>query len=444
MNTTIEILELPISPTYARHWSVKDGIREIVANALDTHSEISVNLRDNTLKVRNSIGSLTRKNFVMGGTEKEGKDTIGQFGEGLKVGAMVLCRNGRKVSGRTGDFTFEFFMRYSEKWESEILNIQIQHTNHQEGTEVCVSPVTQQEMDEIKSIFLFMQGRKPVKSSVVDNIEGEIYSKGHGEIFCHGIKISDDYFAGTELSFNLFGLKLNRDRTIFSEWEINNKLGPIITSIDEDKDTIKQLFTMLMKHPKAATIWNLIKPRNTQIWDEIIRESYEKKKGAQFAIAKSDIEIRTLREWGFNPIPCSNDYMANFLVKSFGILTPDKALGNAAEYVISKNLTTKELETLNKSKSYALSILEKAYGYWEIKEIKNTKIWVFESRLNETDESNVGVAKGDTIGIRRSQFKKSKSLIGTLIHEYIHIISGAEDNSRHFEDELQKVLEALI
>src|SRR5436190_3443673 len=137
----METLELAVSPKYANHWELMDGLREIVANAIDESgrkkSEIQVTLKGHELMVYNKVGELEKQNFVMGGGDKEaGGSTIGQFGEGLKVGAMVIARNNRNVWGISGSMKFTFRVSFSDKWNSDILFIDIENKVFESGTKV--------------------------------------------------------------------------------------------------------------------------------------------------------------------------------------------------------------------------------------------------------------------------------------------------------------------
>lgn len=438
-----EILELPISPKYARHWDTTDGLREIVANALDTHTKVSMNLDGNTLIIHNESGELTRSNFVMGGTEKEGTNTIGQFGEGLKVGAMVLCRVGKVVRGQSGDFRFTFKMEFSEKWDSEILNIRLETVPFQEGTTVEVFPIEREEYRNLRDIFLFTHDNRILK---VKTSRGEIYSGGHGEIYCHGIRISDDYFKGSTLSFNFFGLKLNRDRTIFNDWEIRSIVGEIIPQIT-DSVVAEEIFLMLLRHEKMQSVGLYDNPKNKHVWMDAARKHFELKKGAPLGLAKSDIEIRLLKEWGFNPIPCANTYFSDWLHNTLGIKMASEALGHAAEYdIVPENkLTYLERKNLATAQSYARSIIRKSFDY----DPKKTKIWVFSKRMDtEADSASIhtGVykTKDDSIGIRQSQLDSVKKATLTLVHEYVHAVSGYDDNTRGFEISLEQVIGSFL
>ena len=56
------------------------------------------------LHLMNKYTSLHRRILLLGYSKKSPKrEVIGQFGEGLKIGALALVREGRVVSMETGD-----------------------------------------------------------------------------------------------------------------------------------------------------------------------------------------------------------------------------------------------------------------------------------------------------------------------------------------------------
>ncbi len=58
----------------------------------------------NRLELVNKFTSLHKRVLLLGFSKKSQKrEVIGQFGEGLKIGALALARQGRVVSMETGE-----------------------------------------------------------------------------------------------------------------------------------------------------------------------------------------------------------------------------------------------------------------------------------------------------------------------------------------------------
>ena len=106
---------LNLSPRYAPDWTAWEVAREIICNAIDASPEdFRVTPHgDNQLKVWTPTVPDLCELFVIGqGSKSPGGSTIGQFGEGLKMAALVATRTegGRfrvKLPGQDVRFMFD-------------------------------------------------------------------------------------------------------------------------------------------------------------------------------------------------------------------------------------------------------------------------------------------------------------------------------------------------
>ncbi len=86
-------IQLSIKTDYLPNWGLWEGIRELIQNGRDAEIEMdapmSVDYKFDrqTLVIKNSGAALTQEALLLGHTTKVGRsDTIGKFGEGLKLG----------------------------------------------------------------------------------------------------------------------------------------------------------------------------------------------------------------------------------------------------------------------------------------------------------------------------------------------------------------------
>lgn len=438
-----EILELPVSTKYAKSWNVGDALREIMANAIDEaarkNSQIGLRYEAGELLITNEIGELKRENFVMGGTDKEDKTTIGQFGEGLKVGAMVLLRNGRQIRGESGSMGFAFHLTHSKKWNSEIMEIELSDIPFQKGTRVFVHEIKFQEAQDLKKKFLCFRKVEPILSTK----EGSVYD-GEGELFTHGVLIHKDWARVKKnpqysLTFNLANVELNRDRSIFSDWRVVREIGELIYQAG-DESTITKLMHFWLHHEKMddLTPYNHPTKETIPIWQKVIKTMFRTFNNDKFAVAASEMEMRILREWGYNAIFGPSGFRA---ACEQVFLFPDakEALGKAGEYVIAKDINSWEQRNLTKAEDFAKAVISKIPG---IHAIEHRPAFVFIKRLDEAPDSkepvHLGVYKDGTIGIRRSQLIKEWDAKQTMLHEYVHSVFGHSDNTRDFENDLER------
>ena len=95
--------ELPLTPNYVRDWDFGMAVRELIQNGLgqqsvDAKSLFSVDYDPDTqkLKFTNARSRLKVNTLLLGRSSKSNdEDTVGQFGEGYKIAALVLNRLGK-------------------------------------------------------------------------------------------------------------------------------------------------------------------------------------------------------------------------------------------------------------------------------------------------------------------------------------------------------------
>lgn len=86
-------INYPISINYMSHWSLKEAIRELLQNAIDTGG-YTIESTDNGLVITNEVTNTFNLDnlLLLGETTKAASNTIGKFGEGFKLALLVLAR----------------------------------------------------------------------------------------------------------------------------------------------------------------------------------------------------------------------------------------------------------------------------------------------------------------------------------------------------------------
>ena len=77
-----------------------------------------IEFKDRTLTFRNA-GTISKKNLLLGGTDKPeaGAQTVGKFGEGLKLAIIALCRLGKTVTIFTAGEKWRFEFRPADDYQ---------------------------------------------------------------------------------------------------------------------------------------------------------------------------------------------------------------------------------------------------------------------------------------------------------------------------------------
>ena len=123
--------ELTLTPNYVSDWTFNDAIRELIQNGtdqevLDNENHFSIEYDDErqVLQLKNSKSVLKINTLLLGRSSKAGNDdTVGQFGEGYKIAALVLNRIGKTftVLNNEKNEIWESRFKNSEKWLEKIL-----------------------------------------------------------------------------------------------------------------------------------------------------------------------------------------------------------------------------------------------------------------------------------------------------------------------------------
>lgn len=133
----MQTIVLPISPAYIDHWTLAQGIKELVSNCCDSVNRQrdlmefeGVEREDGTvdLTIGNKIidGKLEPRHLVLGVSENRNKETaIGQFGEGMKLAFITLLRNGIHTFVENDDERWMVSLTRDETFGTELPHIHI-------------------------------------------------------------------------------------------------------------------------------------------------------------------------------------------------------------------------------------------------------------------------------------------------------------------------------
>lgn len=257
--------ELTLVKNYASNWDLQDALREIIQNAIDQEQqvednkmEISYNEATEELFVSNKKSVLNKKMLLLGYTSKKNdSETIGQFGEGLKLALLILNRLGKEVIiynyGAKEVWTSKFVKTRRYEGE-ELLTIFVDtgalfsHFPDNDLT-IKIAGISKQDYLDLQARTLLLQ----------EDLGECIYSdygrillnpKYQGEIFVNGLYVSNVYNMKYGYDIKPQYLKIGRDRNLLNEfdicsvttnmWKISNR-PEIKDLVHEDKKDISNL-----------------------------------------------------------------------------------------------------------------------------------------------------------------------------------------------------------
>jgi hypothetical protein len=230
--------ELSLSPDYVPHWNLQDALRELFQNAIDQETqymenEFSFSYRDNTLGICNRTSHLDPATLLLGATSKANdKTTVGKFGEGYKIAALVLTRLGKTLRIYNGSETWAFRFSRSRKYNSTILVCEV---SVNAWSNLCRKPdanlimlvdgITPEEFEELGSMNLHVV---PQKQALFSEKGSVLLDPDHaGKVFVNGLfvvdtKLQSSFGKPYHCGYNIKPafLKLDRDRKLVSDWDL--------------------------------------------------------------------------------------------------------------------------------------------------------------------------------------------------------------------------------
>ncbi|KAI6654855.1 Chain B, Baculoviral IAP repeat-containing protein 7 [Oopsacas minuta] len=284
-------IRLSLTQDYAKSWKIWEGLREIVQNwydgllstidhisnsvpqnkslegpllsrnesqVLEVYSayaryygeteeiqlgRIEVDKLNNSIHLINSYTELARKVLLLGYSAKsERKEVIGQFGEGLKVGALALVREGRQLVMQTQSDKWGFCMERDPVFEEQVLTIQVSKRNAEgevdvdtstlqlSPTDTCLTlyPILLSEWRKFSQRFLFLETL--LQEDFVKSESGWLLlaPRFSGQLYVRQIWVSDMSKAagGMLAGVNLHILRLDRDRrSVLQQSELDHTLS---------------------------------------------------------------------------------------------------------------------------------------------------------------------------------------------------------------------------
>lgn len=164
----VKCYELTLTPNYVSDWTFNDALRELIQNGTDQEVldkenkfQIIYNGKEKTLRLVNQKSVLKINTLLLGRSSKaNNEDTVGQFGEGYKIAALVLNRLGKTFTiynNEKGEI-WESRFKNSEKWLEKILAFYVyKHDTDNSGLCIEVGNVTHEEFNNLYKVWLHLE-----------------------------------------------------------------------------------------------------------------------------------------------------------------------------------------------------------------------------------------------------------------------------------------------
>jgi len=425
-----------ISIGYCDNWNPIMAGREFFANAIDTADNLSMQWKAGFANIHNESTTFKMENLLLGESgNRKNTEAIGQFGEGLKIGALVLARNNRIIYVQSGNLQFSFTIESMAGFNDiQTLSVEVTDCEFIAGTKVTWQ-CDESEYIESKNLFLNLQSTMPDTLFTSEN--GSILSEA-GSIYICGVKVQSglNWIYGYNITDKSL---LNRDRNILDIYQVKNQIRRILQHCD-NISIIENLIKLQYKREGNTDIEELnlgIYPHsdNYDTWKDIIEKLFGKQVCLSSTNPQSDVKAVYL---GYKVIDMKE--YSNGLCNC-GILQYSNEIVLANTNTFVDKLDTLEKRTFNKA--------IKAYKLY------SGCIWPDEFHVSEELPDNTmgkqqTSASGKTqILVSRNQLKEGPAMVFSILcHEGGHLSSGYSDCSSGFEsaqdDIIRKMAASII
>jgi hypothetical protein len=278
-----------ISEKYCEEWGIKEGIREIIQNQYDAiiskikrnnlyvakkgefynnngnkkyldyefvnknnnkiYGKINYDKKNKILSFSNE-GEIVFADFLLGSFKKEqnNAELIGNFGEGMKLAILSLCRKNKNISIISSNKKYTFQLKKDEIFKKDIkclfCKIHDYNVNSSDKGNVIVSIDNISENEWLEQIdnYLWLINDDDIEIYTSINTKKEelgeiIYSKIYkNKLYVKGIFIKEltdknnkDNIKSDIPGFNSYNLKLTRDRnSVKNYWDQQSNLSEIM------------------------------------------------------------------------------------------------------------------------------------------------------------------------------------------------------------------------
>ena len=440
------------------HWSAADGLRELIANALDEQALTETREPEITedaggrWHVRDWGRGLRYEHF----TQKEDPEklrkphlVIGKFGVGLKDAVAALERQGARVTFRSRYVDIGIDRAPKHGFEQlKTLHAVVGDPSDPEliGTDVVIDGVTTEQVASAKALFL----RYSAEEELERTKNGSVLRRAPGpaRIYVNGLRVAEE--PNFLFSYNITSLTkrlrqaLNRERTNVGRQAYTDRVKAVLLEC-ETSEVADRLADDLAQYSAGRnhdeTTWlevSLHACRILNAHQKVIFVTADQLSwgGGLIAQAKGDgirivvvpenvaAKLGRLKDLEGNPIRDLNKYRTEWNDSFEYDFVPIDALSRKERKIFA---LAQPMLTLVKTESK------------RVREIRVSNTMRLESfSANEA----VGVWEGSEsrIVIKRDQLARADLFLGTLLHEIGHALSGAPDVDEEFEQGLTKLL----
>jgi len=421
-------LTYPISPSYVASWTPVRAICELIANALDEDANARVTWKDGVLTIADDGPGIPEEGLILGESTKD-ESQIGQFGEGKKIGALILARSPQIGAIRFETVGYGFIptvrrqrllggqlpSRSAEG--AEILHYHVHCNSRRRGTVITVECPQDLAVEAIGRFRALTEPgyRQPASGTCV--LDGE-----PGRVWIGGVQVSSmpGFIASYDLPLSDKALQ-NRDRTVIDATALHKAVNGIL-AISEDQAVIGRFADHALGGGKLREQERFF----TQVWAPRAKAAWRTWARAHlpaqsFYNASGDEEAALdLKDKGYAELTATG--LTNFEQRAvMDLLGVEVARArqarhytgnrNKTTWVANRNLTPQQRATL----SQGIDLVRRAIGPYALDRVR-----VYSASQESPCSDGFYSPRTGDVAVHHDVLASRRDTLATLLHEAAH------------------------
>lgn len=224
-----------ITSEYVNSWTVANGVREYLANALDSPANFEYLIGEDFIEITSKNITLPATIFALGYSKnRDNASAVGTHGEGAVVGMIPLLREGKSLSFHNGGIIWEPYFKYDEDLDLNLLTIKEYPASYTTNDfTVKIGNLQESELQEIVDSCLYLQKdlgevKEGSRGRIITGIAGKLYVGGLFVCSISGHLYSYDFLPEF--------LPLNRDRKSVDSWNLATNTTRLLEEVFPAKE----------------------------------------------------------------------------------------------------------------------------------------------------------------------------------------------------------------
>ncbi|AYP68649.1 hypothetical protein EalM132_00137 [Exiguobacterium phage vB_EalM-132] len=418
MTTTLH--ETGVSVNYLQHWDMKAVLKEFIQNAVFAKDVLGdsadFDYVDGFAIIRNSPSGFTKGDLLIGESQQRNhKGSPGFYGEGQKMAMLVATRLGNECTIQTNGFNVVPVIEGSTLEQGvDVLKFSIRDTDTNEGTIVKIKCDEQDLYSAMEGFLSLNEYAEKDELSTPQSILRSPHLSGN--LYVNGVLVTyDKYYWGYNLNNREI---MNRDRSSVNYSEANKIIGNLLhTTTHEEKVEFfkKVLFSEYLEATFAPSAG--VESDNKK-WIKAFKEVF----GNKVVLGDGSHLDEQARYRKYNVV-ANVPYIWRSYLLYIGIPTSVTIL----EKEPLKRTHRKPSKEASATLGWAKRLIKLYYAdYGTVRIAEN----LIDSHGNACD--GLYDRENDVTWLNANVLHSKKETFTTLLHETIHRVTGANDNTEAF------------